>query len=105
MTDAEGTGDCYAVALRLVCANPGALLVHGTVVGNGGDVLGVRYPHAWVELDGPAGTICIDRSRGQDINAYRDAYYEAGKVEHATRYTYDEAKVMWTERQTIGPWL
>jgi hypothetical protein len=32
------------------------------------------------------------------------AYYLLLQIEHATRYTYHEAKAMWDERQSDGPW-
>jgi hypothetical protein len=109
LKDPNGKGDCFAAAIHLVGANPHAFLVHGIATGNAGEMLGRQGWHAWVELDNPTDdgreTVCIDRSDGQSTRMPRSAYYAALKIEHATRYTYDEAKALWTERQTNGPWL
>jgi len=107
--DRSGTGNCYSVAIHLLGRNPHAFLVHGIATGNGGAMLGRKGGHAWIELDDPtdAGreTICVDRSNGNDARMPRSAYYAALKIEHATRYTYDEAKALRAERETYGPWL
>ena len=103
--DVDADGDCFAAALRLALRNPDAFLCHGVATGRGGDALGLQFWHAWVELDGDHGTVCIDRSRGQDDTMYQADYYALGKLEHVTRYTHDQAKAMWTGRQMVGPWL
>jgi hypothetical protein len=107
--DRQGTGNCFSVAIHLLGRNPHAFLVHGIATGNGGEMLGKQGWHAWVELDDPtdAGreTICVDRANGNSATMPRSVYYLLLQIEHATRYTYDEAKTMWTERQSDGPWL
>ena len=102
--DHDADGDCFAVAMRLVLANPDAFLCHGVASGRGGDALGLQCWHAWVELDGDHGTVCMDRSRGQDDTMYRADYYELGHLEHVNRYTHDEAVAM-LRTGTPGPWL
>jgi hypothetical protein len=85
-------------------ANPHAFLCHGVVIGNGGDVLGERYWHAWIELDGDQGTICIDRSGGKDAAAPQNVY-AVGQVEQVTRYTLTETLVNCQRSDMAGPWL
>ncbi len=107
--DRQGTGNCFSVAIHLVGRNPHAFLVHGIATVAGGEMLGKQGWHAWLELDNPTDdgreTVCIDRSQGNDARMPKSAYYAALKIEHATRYTYDEAKALWAERQSDGPWL
>ena len=102
--DRDADGDCFAVAMRLVLANPDAFLCHGVATGRGPEK-GVQFWHAWAELDGDHGTICVDRSRGQDDTMWKADYYALGKLEHVSRYTHSEAKALWADRQTDGPWL
>src|SRR4051794_1118136 len=105
MNRADTVGDCFALALDLVMTNPTALLCHGVVTGNGANVVHDKYWHAWAELDGDRGTICIDRTQHNREVASRSEYYEAARVEHVTRYTPSDALANIRRANTAGPWL
>lgn len=56
----QGDGDCYSTALTLAQKlsrkfkddkNTQVYVVHGIPLGNGGEAEGIRYGHAWVEVD------------------------------------------------------
>lgn len=66
--------------------------------------LGLQCWHARVELDGDRGTVCMDRSRGQDDTMWKVDYYDLGKLEHVTRYTHAETVAL-LRTGTVGPWL
>lgn len=97
-------GDCYKVAWHLV-TEEGAddmTLCHGEVTGTGGKARGLRYGHAWVEVDGCA----IDRSNGNDVTLKDVMYYAAGSIdeEEITRYTAEEARIHALRTGNYGPW-
>jgi hypothetical protein len=54
---------------------PGAVLVHGTVTGQG-PIAGMRYGHAWIEV----GDVVLDPSNGRFVCARKSAYYAAGEI-------------------------
>lgn len=61
----KAEGDCYFAAARFLLSlgvDTDARLVHGEVTGQG-DVAGVRYGHAWVEING----FVIDPSNGRKL--------------------------------------
>ncbi|WP_018871457.1 hypothetical protein [Thioalkalivibrio sp. ALgr3] len=104
-------GDCCEAALwgaeKLVTIHrmsPDDLrIVHGLVTGAGGVVEGLRYGHAWIELNG---TIVFDFSNGNRAVLMKRVYYEAGEVdERETRvYTLDEARRQCVTTGFYGPW-
>jgi hypothetical protein len=108
------SGDCYRVGLMMIVDlharhdNVDAYrLCHGAVVGNGGDVIGVRLAHCWVEHTRPDGRVdVIDQSNGNDIALPRDIYYRIGRVEPDTviRYEPHEAMVLAIQHEHYGPW-
>ena len=62
----DGDGDCYEAAFNLAEKlsrqfesddNVEVRLVHGIPLGTGGEAAGMRYGHAWVEVDRTAGEI------------------------------------------------
>jgi hypothetical protein len=101
-------GDCYQAAAELVVLPNGALegvaleLVHGEVLGQG-PLEGVRYGHAWVELNG---ALVLDHSNGREIHLPAAVYYELGDIDPASvvRYDASEARRKLIEFEHYGPW-
>jgi len=108
MTETTRLGDCYEAAVGLLLdlkidgTVENATLVHGLVTGTDGEVEGVRYGHAWVEI----GDAVFDYSNGRKIVLRREHYYEVGNItdEDTTRYSWDEARAALLENETYGPW-
>lgn len=108
MTDTTRRGDCYEAAVNIILelklegTADNATLVHGLVTGTGGEALGFRYGHAWVEI----GDVAFDYSNGRKITLRREAYYALGKIaeEDTTRYSFEEARSAMLEHETYGPW-
>lgn len=105
-TKRRGEGNCYDAAVGVMMAADldlrGSMkLCHGTALGTGGDALGLRYGHAWVEVDDK---FVIDRSNGHDHFGRRDAYYEAGTIRDVVRYDYDEMVAKLLSTRHYGPW-
>lgn len=104
----NGDGDCFRAAAEALLAMSGvadtigAELVHGTVVGTGPPVEGVRYGHAWVELFG--GRMVHDCSNGREVLVGRRTYYELGNAEPVHRYTLDEVRRLILTHEHWGPW-
>lgn len=96
------TGDCYPAALHTLFELGDGELCHGLVTGTGGEALGQRYGHAWVELDGWV----HDRSNGHDLFAPRAWYYAKGTIDpdDVDRYTLAEASLMAVTYEHYGPW-
>ena len=98
-----GDGDCYEAAAKLLEAHrdcPGIALAHGTVTGQG-RIAGVRYGHAWVEIN----DVVLDASNGRFVVARKPAYYAVGQItEPVARYTFDEAAREMVETGHYGPW-
>lgn len=106
----DGKGDCYAAAARFATEVSLGLhpfsaddirVCHGEAEGTGGDALGLRYGHAWVEVHGQ---IVIDRSNGNDIIVRADYYYDIGHVTNVHRYTLEEVKHYTQRTGHYGPW-
>lgn len=111
--DSSAPGNCYQVALEMILdaqllglKNP--KVIHATVLGNGGDVNGVRYGHGWVEADfeGYGGTyrVALDWSSFHRSVVLADAYRRMGNAKDIHEYTRDEA-MRWAMREEVyGPW-
>lgn len=84
-------------------------IVHGLPIGQGGDVDGIRYWHAWVELTTPRhGTVCMDRSQEENSPFIPQAlYYEIGTLDedHVWRFTLAEANKRLRKLKHTGPWV
>lgn len=100
MTD--GLHNCYEAALELVLTHPEYTLVHGVPTGGGGDIVGVRYGHAWAEH----GDVVHDHSNGKQLAVRRELYYRAGNIDPAEcyRYTAHEARMLARHTGHGGPW-
>jgi hypothetical protein len=92
-------GRCYEMALRYLADHredePGLRLVHGTLH----IVVGVPYPHAWVEVPGG---IVFD-----PVDQYfykRRAYYRRYDAAAARVYTPAEAEQLAITTNHWGPW-
>ena len=101
-------GDCFLVSGNLILENKfrkefeSPLLVHGFVTGQVEPVKGVRYLHAWVEVD----DIVIDRSNGNDIMMPIALYYAIGEIrpDELKVYTEVEACKKMLETGCFGDW-
>ncbi len=102
----KGEGDCYEAAVHAMLEMPlgmraDAMLVHGTVIGTAGDVVGQRFGHAWVEL---AGDVVLDGSNGHSYVGRRETYYSVGSVEVDRRYTFAQMMAAMARAKHYGPW-
>lgn len=82
-------------------------IVHGLPVGNGGEIQGKRYWHAWVELTTDEGVFVLDLSNNKDIRVPRTLFYAAGKLDedHVWRFSPAEAKKLRRKHRHCGPWV
>lgn len=124
------TGDCYQAAvqtaLELLAEENDSQTVwvcHGQVSGQG-KVAGVRFGHAWVEVEqtvevpdeapaelrevwsGRVVAFCTDKANGNDVSLPRELYYRAGDIDadEVQRYSYEEAVALMIETEHYGPW-
>lgn len=97
-----GLGNCYQAAGDAILEDLSDwTLCHGIVTGNGGEVEGRAYDHAWVER----GDYVIDRSNGQfGLPLRREFYYGMGDCRDVKRYTRDEAIGLMCATGHYGPW-
>lgn len=110
----DGDGDCYPSAIDTARKFIGmgykpedVKVVHGEPLGTGGDAEGIRYGHAWVEIDlGDGKFLVVDESNGNNIVVMRDMYYEIGNIEEdsISRYSSDEIEEYTNESGHYGPW-
>lgn len=106
----QGDGDCFdkavEVAERLEAYYPDIRIVHGEPIGTGGEALGIRFAHAWVELDLNGFALVIDESNGNDVTISKDSYYAFGNIVEAdvVKYTLTEARVQMLRHKHYGPW-
>lgn len=105
--------NCFEAAMGVAAALPSEaapLVVHGVPLGTGGNVEGLRYWHAWVEVDGPSGhraakRLALDYSHGKETQIARAAFYRIGHITSVHRYSLAEAARLAVEWQTWGPWV
>lgn len=106
----DGEGDCYDVAATYVTDHRGGtglsepVLVHATVLGTGGEALGIRYGHAWVEVEAFGNRLVIDKSNGHDTVVPAQRYYEAGQAEGIVRYSRRRTLQLLLKHMHYGPW-
>jgi hypothetical protein len=101
------TGDCYEAAGKYMMDHalfPGGedhlILVHGEVTGQG-DIMGLKYGHAWVE----DGEMVIDVSNGRDIRMPKPLYYALGGIgDNLHKYTVEEFRRKVSKHKHWGPW-
>ena len=96
----KGNGNCYQSAGTLIADMPDdALLCHGTVTGQG-PVEGIKFGHAWIEIN----DIVIDKSNGNNICMDKERYYSIGKIKNVRRYSKSTALKNLLKYETFGPW-
>ncbi len=107
----QGDGDCFTVAIEVARRYDGfyddIAVCHGEPLGTGGEALGIRFPHAWVEFSrGASDYFVIDKSNGLNVVLPRDLYYAIGNIEaeRVSRYTPQEATSLALEHEHYGPW-
>jgi hypothetical protein len=91
-------GRCYEMALKYLYLvshreEPTLRLVHGTL-----HIVGVPFPHAWVEIEG-----CVFDPVSQEFYD-RDAYYRVLEAEAERVYTAAEAGRLAMRTAHCGPW-
>ena len=98
------TGNCFPSAFHLAkkLLDHGEMdvrICHGVVSGTG-RLVGLRFPHGWVEID----DIVIDASNGRTVVFRRQEYYALGEVESVVRYSVDDAVSFMLDSMHYGPW-
>lgn len=113
--DEGGIGDCYSAAVNAMMAltENGTLratmhcrLVHGWPTGQG-DIAGIKYGHAWVEIDTSVAVLVIDNSNGRSVAMPKEDYYRIGNIDEseATYYTFEEMAKLLLKSEHYGPWV
>lgn len=98
----KGKGNCYEIAGKMIANMPDdTLLCHGTVTGQG-QVKGIRFGHAWIELNG----CVIDQSNGLKICMKKERYYEIGKIKESKvkKYIKRDALLNLLKYKHFGLW-
>jgi len=97
----EGNGNCYKVAGNLIVDVKDGFLCHGLVTGQG-EVEGIRFGHAWIELNDTV----IDVSNGKQLVMSKKRYYRIGNIKETEvkRYNQHEALVKMLKTGNYGPW-
>ena len=102
-------GDCYRIAGREL-TNPttraGLTLCHGYPCLTGGDHVGERYGHAWLEFQDEDGIWIAYDPSSHGINIPRVLFYAVGNIDpqHVHRYTLLQAVHKMIELEQWGPW-
>lgn len=100
--------DAFMIAAELFLQhNVGDVaIVHGIAVGTGGEILGRRYAHAWVEIEFDGAVLVIDHSF-PNHPVSREAYYKVGKInpDECRRYTIRQATKHAKRTGHTGPWV
>lgn len=103
--EAAEPGNCYELMFALVITNPTFVLVHGAPIHA---QLGVRYGHAWAEVDDQSGCpMAITWAESTGFVALSAVlYYEAGEIDQAEciRYSVTEAERQLDAHGHCGPW-
>lgn len=103
----DGNGDCFRSAANEVIygGHQDGRVCHGVVTGQG-HIKGVRFAHAWVEVDYGDEAMVIDRSNGRAITMPRDLYYAIGEIDSTAVERYEKAEVLRHIQDTHqwGPW-
>jgi hypothetical protein len=91
-------GRCYELAFKYMAGHrvtePDLRLVHGTLL-----IVGVPYPHAWVEIPGGIVFDPVDQ-----LFFNRDGYYQTLHAESGPVYTPPEAEQRAVTTKHYGPW-
>ncbi len=104
-------GDCFPVAFKTAkklfatLSEAGAggevYVVHGRVLGDGGDAAGIRHWHGWMEFE----DLAFDGANDRSIVLRRKIYYEKAQLEgEPFRYRFPEAAGWAFETGHYGPW-
>ena len=99
-------GDCFQNAVLYIIRNKddGVYLVHGLVTGTGEQTKGMRFVHAWTQVD----DMVIDPTRSLDkpLVTRRERYYLVGhiKVGEVKIYNYKEMVDKMLSYNHYGPW-
>lgn len=110
MPEPNTGGDCFQAALSALyaLADESALICHGRPVNRSPQFSGMRYWHAWVEVQ-PHGAPwhVIDVSNGLRVGMKRTRYYRLGQIdpEHVARFTLAEAIEAMERFDHYGPWV
>lgn len=96
-------GRCFEAAIHALRSFTNGTLVHGTPLGHAGEVAGIRYAHAWIEL---GDLLVVDLTMSGRPTMPRALYYRAASLTeaHVRRYTADEAARLLCSSGHYGPW-
>lgn len=96
-------GRCFEAAIHALMCHAHSTLVHGTPLGHAGEVAGIRYAHAWIEL---GDLLVVDLTMSGRPTMPRALYYRAASLTeaHVRRYTADEAARLLCSSGHYGPW-
>lgn len=102
-------GNCYEMAIQTAESliregHTNVMVVHGQPTGTGGDVVGIKYGHAWVELNLNGFELVFDYSNDNEVVIERAIYYMAGQIADCHRYTFKEAQNFMLLTGHYGPW-
>jgi len=103
-------GDCYRQAGREITdhtSREDLTLCHGYPILRGGEHVGERFGHAWLEYQDETGVwYVVDPSTG-GIRVQRVLWYALGHIDpkHVHRYTRREAVWEMVETEVWGPWV
>ena len=94
-------GECYHNVMHFVMANPEWSPVHGVPMG-AGPLEGVRFGHAWAELEVDGMRWVYDPSVDRLLPAA--IYYAAGCIEYAVVYERAAYRKLLVKHKHSGPW-
>lgn len=106
-----GDGDCFQSAVTTLFDElqpeygDKAKICQGVPMGQG-EIEGLRFDHAWCEVETDEGVMVIDTSNGRRIEIPQEVYYIIGKMksDDVQRYTAQEALKKMNETGVYGPW-
>lgn len=97
-------GNCYESAMKQMMdfyskGIKDIKLVHGVVTGQG-ELEGVQFGHAWVELN----NMVFDMSNGRKVVMLKNKYYAIGQIKITRTYDYQQMLEKVIKYETYGPW-
>lgn len=106
-----GDGDCFESAVSTLFDElkpkygDKAKICQGVPMGQG-PIEGIRFDHAWCEVEIDDDVMVVDTSNGRRIEIPQKVYYIIGKIDSADvhRYTAREALKKMNETGVYGPW-
>lgn len=104
-------GNCFEHAAKIVLGWINGVpsgkrwLVHGLPVGQGAENFGLRYWHAWVEINVAGVPMVYDLANNRNIVMSRTTYYRLGQIDKIYRYDRKQTIAHVREHGQWGPWV